>query len=189
MPGMPGHCSMHTCHALAHMPWHPSGKADACCRKGGCCSPARQAAEVARLPSTRSSGLTLHMCAHAGVLGVGYVWYANVYVLPKVEYNALHPFTSWIPISCWIVLRNLTPGLRQWSLGALHPDTCQRSGKTCEEQAMNKVANVLPLRSNCIAHDLLSQEGQIGTMLPCVCMCTGCTGAVRSQVMLSDGAW
>ena len=54
----------------------------------------------------------------AATAGVMAVWYQNIYVLPKVEYNAWHPFTSWIPISCWIVFRNLTPGLRTWSLGA-----------------------------------------------------------------------
>ncbi len=43
-------------------------------------------------------------------LAVAGVWYQTVYVLPKLEYNRLHPYTSWIPISCWAVLRNLTPG-------------------------------------------------------------------------------
>ena len=57
-------------------------------------------------------------CLLAATLGVGALWYQKVYALPKIEYNALHPFTSWIPITCWIALRNLTPGMRQWSLGA-----------------------------------------------------------------------
>ena len=35
-------------------------------------------------------------------------------VLPKLEYNALHPATSWIPITGFIILRNLTRGLRSW---------------------------------------------------------------------------
>lgn len=35
----------------------------------------------------------------AAALAVGAVWYSHVYVLPKREYNVLHPYTSWIPIS------------------------------------------------------------------------------------------
>ena len=40
------------------------------------------------------------------------VWGKLVYMQPKVQYNELHPYTSWIPITAFIVLRNLTPGMR-----------------------------------------------------------------------------
>jgi N-acetylneuraminate 9-O-acetyltransferase len=45
--------------------------------------------------------------------------YTHVYCLDKYSYNQLHPFTSWIPITCWIFARNLTPWLRSHSLGFL----------------------------------------------------------------------
>eukprot|EP00756_Hemistasia_phaeocysticola_P051493 Hpha_TRINITY_DN26670_c0_g1::TRINITY_DN26670_c0_g1_i1::g.86012::m.86012 len=52
-----------------------------------------------------------------GVLGVvGYFWYVNVFTLPKMEYNKLHPYTSCIPIFIYAILRNLTPSLRGYSL-------------------------------------------------------------------------
>jgi N-acetylneuraminate 9-O-acetyltransferase len=36
----------------------------------------------------------------AVTVAVGVVWWQRVFRLPKLEYNALHPFTSWIPITC-----------------------------------------------------------------------------------------
>ncbi|KAG7674621.1 putative Protein REDUCED WALL ACETYLATION 4 [Nannochloris sp. 'desiccata'] len=47
----------------------------------------------------------------------GYVWYVNVYTLPKLEYNKLHPFTSWIPITAFLTLRNITPSFRLHAMG------------------------------------------------------------------------
>ena len=44
------------------------------------------------------------------------VWYHYIYLLPKREYNRVHPYTSWIPITLWVVLRNVTPAMRHFSL-------------------------------------------------------------------------
>ena len=44
------------------------------------------------------------------------VYYRTVYVLPKLEYNRVHPYTSWIPLTIWMVFRNITPALRLRSL-------------------------------------------------------------------------
>lgn len=44
------------------------------------------------------------------------LWGKHIYLLPKAQYNAVHPYTSWIPITGYFVLRNLTPQLRLHSL-------------------------------------------------------------------------
>lgn len=64
-------------------------------------------------PHTR---IAVRAAVLAACAALSWWWYHNVYVLPKFEYNKLHPYTSWIPISIYIILRNFTPGLRSWSL-------------------------------------------------------------------------
>ena len=55
-------------------------------------------------------------CLYAVTLGLFVVWYQYIYKLPKREYNRVHPYTSWIPITLWVVLRNVTPAMRHFSL-------------------------------------------------------------------------
>ncbi|KAL3905035.1 MAG: hypothetical protein SGPRY_011062 [Prymnesium sp.] len=49
-------------------------------------------------------------------MGVGVWWYLEYFTLSKREYNKVHPYTSFIPIFVYMVLRNITPIIRRWHM-------------------------------------------------------------------------
>ena len=74
----------------------------------------RQLQQLEELPSARQ---TMYKAALVGgTLAVGTWWTVSVFLLPKRDYNKLHPFTSFIPIFCYMVLRNCSPTLRRYHM-------------------------------------------------------------------------
>ena len=61
-----------------------------------------------------ASRVAIQTAVAVATLGVLRWYHGAYYVLPKLEYNKVHPYTSWIPITCFIILRNLTQTLRNW---------------------------------------------------------------------------
>mmetsp|Transcript_113304 Transcript_113304/g.360172 ORF Transcript_113304/g.360172 Transcript_113304/m.360172 type:complete len:579 (-) Transcript_113304:85-1821(-) len=63
------------------------------------------------------ASLAKRYAARAGVallaLAVGGLWWHYAFRLGKYKYNAVHPYTSFVPLTVFLVLRNLFPPIRQ----------------------------------------------------------------------------
>jgi len=74
----------------------------------------RKFAGLEQLPAGQKFGAKL---ALAGATSAVFVWWLVTYFsLGKRDYNKVHPYTSFIPIYCYMILRNLTPTLRRWHM-------------------------------------------------------------------------
>jgi hypothetical protein len=74
----------------------------------------KQLQMLEELPSPKQ---TMYKAALIGLTLALSVWYTvTFFLLPKREYNKVHPFTSFIPIWCYMVLRNCSPTLRRWHM-------------------------------------------------------------------------
>merc|ERR1719327_687231 len=71
-------------------------------------------AKLEIIEGLQSGKRTLSKLAILGVtLAVGCWWAYEYFALPKRSYNKVHPYTSFIPIFLYLVLRNLTEWLRR----------------------------------------------------------------------------
>ncbi|KAG8468641.1 hypothetical protein KFE25_013724 [Diacronema lutheri] len=71
-----------------------------------------------RLDQDNGSRELLRWASIGAVTAVFACWFYWVGALPKFEYNRLHPYTSFIPIGCYVFLRNCTRWLREHVLPA-----------------------------------------------------------------------
>lgn len=76
------------------------------------------------------SRLAARAAITAATLVLGGVWYTAVFTQPKLTYNQLHPYTSWVPILCWIVVRLCCPHML-----ASRGDPCLPCHLPCADQA------------------------------------------------------
>ncbi|GFS25912.1 CAS1 domain-containing protein 1-like [Elysia marginata] len=61
--------------------------------------------------------LLMRLAIAAACLCAGFIWFFSFMRLEKYSYNAYHPYTSMIPVLCFIILRNIHPFLRSYHIG------------------------------------------------------------------------
>lgn len=68
--------------------------------------------EMLKKINAHKLGKTITVSMSVLLFFLSYYWYKKVFVLPKYEYNEIHPYTAVIPLLTFIYLRNCTSFLR-----------------------------------------------------------------------------
>lgn len=68
--------------------------------------------KLLELDDSQAKGRTRRLAIVGASLAVLGAWFFWVYPMDKFLYNAINPFTSWLPILAYLFLRNAIPALR-----------------------------------------------------------------------------
>jgi len=79
----------------------------------------KQSLEELEVPGREQRSFVVKGGILVGGFIVFYMWFTRIFLLPKYEYNPVHPYYSIIPILYYIYVRNLMPNWRKWHLGLL----------------------------------------------------------------------
>jgi hypothetical protein len=112
-------------------------------------------------PSQRKRWLLKGVPAAGLALALAW-WLRNVYVLPKLDYNTIHPYTFFIPVTAFVFFRNLSPWLR-----ATHSTALRAIGKvTLETYLLQHHALLISRQTSQTSGEIFWKPATLLTLIP-----------------------